>query len=533
MADKLARLRVDHDRRRFFGVCGAATLGASSCLPARAAEDDEASPRRRRFVLREDRFGRLFPDLSPFAAPSEALRAALMEIGKPGGMMDAKDALDRGPVDLIVDPALSANNPNNTAHTAGTTFFGQFLDHDMTFDLSSRLGQPTDPEDSPNERTPALDLDSVYGDGPERDPELYEVARGRDRFDARGARFKLESGGLFEDLPRARNRTAIIADQRNDEHLILAGLHAAFLLFHNKVAELVAARDRRDAPAQVFRTARLLATWHYQWLVLREFLPLIIGQAMVDDILENGRKFFRPNRMFIPVEFQGAAYRFGHSMVRPSYRANLAGDGGKAFFGMIFDPSQEGAADPNDLRGGVRAPRRFVGWQTFFDFGDGEVKPNKQIDTKISTPLFNLPLSAIATPGGPTSLAQRNLLRHVTWQLPSGQAIARHMKVPVLARGDLAELAGLGANLDASTPLWHYVLKEAQVMEKGLRLGPVGARIVGEVFIGALQLDRRSFLAAAPQWQPTLPARSGQVTGEFRMVDLLTFAGVDPKSRGQ
>ena len=75
----------------------------------------------------------------------------------------------------------------------------------------------------------------------------------------------------------------------------------------------------------------------------------------------------------------------GHSMVRPSYRANLAGDNGQPFFGFIFDPSQEGRPDPDDLRGGVRAPRRFVGWQTFFDFGDGEVKPNKKIDTKIST----------------------------------------------------------------------------------------------------------------------------------------------------
>jgi hypothetical protein len=86
----------------------------------------------------------------------------------------------------------------------------------------------------------------------------------------------------------------------------------------------------------------------------------------------------------IPVEFQAAAYRFGHSMVRPLYRANLAGHGGSPFFGLIFDESQAGKPDPADLRGGARAPRRFVGWQTFFDFGDGEVKPNKRIDTKIS-----------------------------------------------------------------------------------------------------------------------------------------------------
>ena len=220
-------------------------------------------------------------------------------------------------------------------------------------------------------------------------------------------------------------------------------------------------------------------------------------------------------------------------MVRPSYRANLAGDEGQAFFGMIFDASQAGVADPNDLWGGCRAPPRFVGWQTFFNFGDGEVKPNKLIDTRLSTPLFSLPLGAIPTFGGPTALAQRNLLRHVTWQLPSGQSIARAMNVPTLSREDLSELKALSQDLDASTPLWYYVLKEAEVMEGGRHLGPVGGRIVGEVIIGLLQLDRHAFLSVDPQWRPTLPTRSGQVTGDFQMVDFLTFAGVDPTSRGQ
>src|SRR4029453_15583916 len=143
---------------------------------------------------------------------------------------------------------------------------------------------------------------------------------------------------------------------------------------------------------------------------------------------------------FIPVEFQAAAYRFGHSLVRPSYRANLQGDNGSAFFGMIFDPAGQGQADPVDLRGGARGPRGLIGWQTFFDFGDGEVKPRKQIDTRISTPLFHLPLGAIASGTPPTSLPQRNLLRHLTWGLPSGQAVAERMDAPVLTASDLAEL---------------------------------------------------------------------------------------------
>jgi hypothetical protein len=211
------------------------------------------------------------------------------------------------------------------------------------------------------------------------------------------------------------------------------------------------------------------------------------------------RRFYRPavGQAFMPVEFQGACYRFGHSMVRPSYRANVAGDNGAAFFGMIFDPAGEGQRDPVDLRGNARAPRRFIGWQTFFDFGDGEMRPNKIIDTNISTPLFNLPLQTIAGGEPPTPLAVK-------------------------------ELRNYRLDLEKSTPLFYYTLKEAEVVEGGLRLGPVGGTVVAEVFVGLLQSDPSSWVRTQPNWRPTLPPGSN-----FRMVDFLRFAKVDPASRGQ
>jgi len=329
--------------------------------------------------------------------------------------------------------------------------------------------------------------------------------------------------------------------------MMIAGLQAAVILFHNKCVDLVSG-DRRLGSEEVFEKARQLTTWHYQWLIVHEFLPHFIGQAMVNDILRNGRRFYRPDVALIPIEFQGAAYRFGHSMVRPSYRANLAGDNdGSAFFGMVFDPTGEGQADPVDLRGGARARRRFIGWQTFFGFGptftdpgstNPAIRPNKLIDTMISTPLLRLPIQTIAggVPGDIISLPSRNLLRHITWAVPSGQSIARLMRVPMLT-GDndevLRQLRTYNLGLDDSTPLWFYALREARVLgDGGQHLGPVGGRIVGEVFMGLLQLDRDSYFSQRG-WRPTLPQRGGRVTGDFKMVDFLTFAGVAPDQRGQ
>jgi hypothetical protein len=533
------------DRRSFLGALGAGalTFGGSAFMGDAWAQFRRDSQNTRRFFLNEDNFGRIFPRLPAFFGdtPAKGLNEALLKIGMRGGVLDANDQLPASPnaavqaqaaINLIVDPALNLNNPNNTTHTAGTTFMGQFMDHDMTFDQTSALGEETEPEESPNTRSPTLDLDSCYLGGPKKAPHLYGFQGSR-------IKFKIGSVGLFEDLPRDSAGTAIIGDPRNDENLMLAQLHAAFLLFHNRAVDYVKARNRRADDDEVFAEAQRLTRWHYQWMIVHEFLPLFIGQELTDRILFRGRKFYRPNVAFMPVEFQGAAYRFGHTMIRPSYRANRVGNAGTlpgapAFFGMIFDPAGEGQADPVDLRGGGRRPRRFIGWETFFDFGLQEfngsgpaVKPNKIIDAKISTPLFLLPVGTIAgfQAGQPISLPQRNLLRGVTWSLPSGQKIAREIGGDPV---EVPQFQPFGFNLHRSSPLWAYCLHEGFVQTGGLTLGQVGGTIVGEVIIGLLELDHRSFLAADRGWKPTLPQRDGKVTGEFRMVDFLTFAGVAP-----
>jgi hypothetical protein len=507
-----ARARAQLSRRQFLGGIGlGAAAGAVTFGSPAAYADHQNQP----IQAPADRFGRMFPDLPPFIPVDDRRRAALIDIGKPGGMMDAGDNLAAGPAELVLDPTLSANNPNNFTHTAGTTFFGQFLDHDLTFDTTSPLGVPTEPESSPNGRTPALDLDSLYGGGPVADPELYESDH---------VRLRIESGGQFEDVPRLSNAMAVIADPRNDENAIISGMQAAFILFHNAVVQLL---QDDGFTGNLFQEARRIVTWHYQWIIRHEFLPLFIGNSMVQEILTNGRKFYHPEPgpAFIPIEFQ-IGYRFGHSMIRPSYALNLGGDNGGPFFGFIFNPAGEGQPDPVDLRGGARAPRRFVGWQIFFNFGDGNVRPNKRIDRVLSTPLFQLPLQTLPDGSPPTSLATRNLLRHFTWEVPAGQRIAQVMGHPML---HLQEIAHYGVALENQTPLWFYLLVEAEQLADGLTLGPTGGRIVGEVFIGLLQLDPSSYLSAEPTWQPTLPSL---IPGEFRMTDLLRFAGVDPASRG-
>jgi Animal haem peroxidase len=471
----------------------------------------------------QGKFGRMFGKLPAFMTDSPSARASLANLGKLGGLMDAKDKLTAHPRDLIVDANLFVDNPDNPEMTAGMTFLGQFLDHDLTLDITSSLEQQVDPEMIRNFRTPAFELDSLYGQGPGGSPHLYDqsVDGGQTKLLVEpnpGSEAMARDGVMKFDLPRNSQGTPLVGDPRNDENLVLSQLQVAFLRFHNAVVDHVRADTGLTRPSEIFVEAQRLVRWHYQWIILHEFLPKTVGQAMVDHVLTHGRKFYKwRNAPYIPVEFSVAAYRFGHSQVRPSYRVNFGPNDASQLFALLFNDGLAVSPVAVDMRGGTRAPNRFIDWQTFFDFGDNRARNNKRIDTRLSTVLLDLP----GVPGGePQSLASRNLLRHLTFKLPSGQAVAKAMDVPPLPAAALQVLQPL--NLEERTPLWFYVLLEAEMLADGKHLGPVGGRIVAEVFIGLLQGDPMSYLCQEPGWTPNL----GATPDRFSMVDLLNKAGV-------
>lgn len=491
-----------------------------------------------------DDFSKMFPGLPSFEAGQNTadLLHRLQQLASKGGPMDALD-----PTVTITNPLAgndAGRNPDNLNPdmTVGFTFLGQFLDHDITFDPAALK----DPPESPNLRNPFLDLDSVYGRGPDRDRVLYDRTGELDRPTA--ARFLIDFDSA-RDLPRTSQQRAITADPRNDENVIVSQLHLAFLKFHNRVTDLVEAEMTAAAatagasppsPGEVFEEARKRVRWHYQWVIVWQFLTATLDEEVYNQVWNDGPNLFPPTASpKIPREFQVAAYRFGHSQVRPGYKVNVGF--GAPIFDARIDPRE---GDPNDLRGGRRAPRRFVEWDTFFDFGTKEINPdtgavrekvkrNKRIDPFLSTPLFDLPVGPGLPPPADDvrTLAGRNLERHIQHHLASGQDIAATLGYPALQPADFpADVRALG--FDVSTPLWYYILLEAwrqpgrSAQQQGQRLGLVGSRIVAEVFLGLLLGDPGSYLSCDPDWTPTLPQRNGQVTGAFTMTDLLTFAGV-------
>ena len=235
------------------------------------------------------RFGRMFGELPAFSSDTPETRSSLLEIGKVGGLMDAKDKLSEGPVKLITEASLSVKNPNNPTLTAGFTFLGQFLDHDMTFDPTSSLERQADPEHISNFRTPSLALDNIYGAGPGGSPHLYDQVGGQ------GIKFLLEETGTAGkfDVPRNSQNVALIGDPRNDENLILSQLQVAFLKFHNACVDHVKTKLGLTRPDAVFAEAQRMVRWHYQWIIVHEFLKKTCGAAIATAKSNRAAQVFR------------------------------------------------------------------------------------------------------------------------------------------------------------------------------------------------------------------------------------------------
>jgi hypothetical protein len=445
------------------------------------------------------------------------------------------------------DPPTDGPDPEESGIPALYTYLGQFIDHDITFDPVSLLTKQLDPDGLVDFRSPALDLDNVYGRGPDDQPYMYD-----------GLRFQLgnvltgEGVADAHDLPRFGGR-ALIGDPRNDENSIISQLQGLFHRFHNRFVD--------DNPGNSFEHVQQRVRFHYQYMILNDFLPRIINATVLEDLKTDGRydqhklKFYHwKNRPFMPVEFSVAAYRLGHSMVRPGYRLN---SNEKMLLPIFPVPTQN---LPVGLTGfQPMAEGRAIDWGRFIDLdvraygGDKQDDANKKrlqfayrIDPALVNPLSMLPASVASDP--PPSLAQRNLLRGWRLGLPTGQAVANAMHLSPLRDNEILigkavdqqdpgvvpkPVSEIGNGVFAGNcPLWTYILAEAAQHRKPVgnipaqgapavintpQLGPVGGRIVAEVMLGLMFGDGSSMLSRDPRFVPDSGAG-------FALKDVVSYA---------
>ncbi len=470
--------------------------------------------------------------------------------------------------------ASAGDDSSGPAIPAGFTYLGQFIDHDLTLDRTalSTIGNVT-VEDLISGRSPALDLDCVYGRGPgnAEDSRFYKdgirlktgkTAPSPDLTSTVTPQPTLPAVDGY-DLPRSgqgskksERRRALIPDVRNDENLVVAQTHLAFIRFHNRVVDHISSTT---PSTDLFEKARETVVKHYQWMIKTDFLPRLIDPAVVSDVFENGRKFFEKdapaaNMPTMPIEFSVAAYRLGHSMIRAGYNWNrifrFGGLTGATlqllfqFSGTSGILSPDGTSDDRESGSFEQLPSNWiVDFRRLFDFTETgrtdlnppapEQGPNKamKIDTQLVSPLITLPHGSIgnassATPTVQLNLAFRNLQRANMVELASGQQMATLMGVKPLTASQLTK--GLKADLKdvgTVTPLWYYILREAE-LNNG-RLTGVGGRIVAETFHRAMEGSAHS-IVRDPTFRPTaLVSNPGD---RFNMTDLLLFAFEDQKA---
>ena len=421
----------------------------------------------------------------------------------------------------------------------GYTYFGQFIGHDLTHDSTPLAGPYLEPEETLNFRTPVFDLDHVYGGGPDKSPYLYDGESGAERF-------KIGSttpAGYLRDLPVQHGRVLIgdFADSRNLDNLLLRQLHVIFLKFHNEaIAQLESNSELQKAASSgngtsLFEQARRLVCWHYQWIIRHDYLPRILHATAWH--YRESRTPRKPGSKFaIPIEFSLAAFRFGHSMVRNAYRLNCRKK--RVVIEELMWFGQMAAPIPDDY---------LVEWGTFFDGlpTSGPQASSSFIDTSIAQAMHGLTPATIRLGSekeavNPADLPVRTLLRGARAELPSGQEVASALvargaieRADELAAAQLSEdtcdssgTALRRAGLENNTPLFYYILKEAELKGAGLILGPVGSYIVSEVIQSALETDADGYMAnigrdwELPSWRfPT--GRTGRVDSLINIIRLI------------
>jgi hypothetical protein len=495
------------------------------------------------FVLGEGLLGESIDGRAPTLAPQ--LEAATVpfrfsRMGPSGFNHQITDAVRRK-----VAEAMTAGGGGAGKIPAGFTYLGQFADHDLTFDKTQvMLGENVSPTELLQGRSPSLDLDSLYGAGPDdaASAKFYEPDGVHLRMGKTAGVEGLAAMDGF-DLPRgagstvAAKRRAIIPDSRNDENLAVAQTHLAFIRFHNRVVDTLPA----SVPAgQRFEKARQKVTRHYQWMLRTDYLPRVCAPQAVTDVFANGRKAFEVGATptdipTMPIEFSVAAFRLGHSMIRQAYNWNRIFDDGTGSLELLFTFTGRSG----DLGGNPRLPSTWIAdFRRLYDFGEAgradltvpAAKANKArpIDTLLVDPLRTLP----GFPSGEDSLAFRNLTRAKMVRLATGQQMATFLKgkgitLNALTKAEVRDgqggvgLAGLTdlqrAAFLKDTPLWFYILREAELNNGTLKR--VGARIVAETFHRAMEGSQTS-IVRDPTWRPSL----GPDNTTFRMVDLLLFA---------